>query len=74
METMQTVTTLITTVGFPITCCIAMGWYVKNQMENYRADIQALNSRHADEVKQLTETINNNTLALQHLCDKLGVN
>ena len=52
---------MIMNVGFPIVMCGAMAWYVK-----YISD------KHQEEMKQVTEALNNNTLALQKLCDKIG--
>lgn len=61
--------TLITTVGFPIVACGAMGWYVKHVSDQHREDMTHEREQHADEVKATTEAINNNTLALQKLTD-----
>ncbi len=66
------ITTLVTSVGFPIVMCGAMGWYVKYISDRHAAEVQQLNNQHNDEMKQVTEALNNNTLALQKLCDKLG--
>lgn len=52
------VTTLITTVGFPIAMCIVMGWYIREQQKVHR-----------DETKELSEAVANNTLVLQKLVD-----
>lgn len=52
---------LISSLGFPIACCIAMFW------QNNR-----LNERHKEETTKLNEAINNNTIALNHLIDKIG--
>ena len=52
---------LISSLGFPIACCIAMFW------QNNR-----MNENHKEEVTKLNEAINNNTIALNHLIDKLG--
>lgn len=52
---------LISSLGFPIACCIAMFW------QNNK-----LNESHKEETTKLNETINNNTIALNHLIDKLG--
>jgi hypothetical protein len=52
---------LISSLGFPIACCIAMFW------QNNR-----LNERHKEETTKLNEAINNNTIALNHLIDRLG--
>ena len=61
----------ITTVGFPIAMCVAMGYYVKYITDKNRDEINKLNEKHCEKIKQITEALNNNTLALQHLCDTL---
>lgn len=52
----------ISTVGFPIACCIYL-IYVSKQNEE----------KHADEVEKLRQTVENNTKAMIKLCSKLGV-
>lgn len=52
----------IQSVGFPIVCCGTLFWYMAQQDE-----------KHDVEIRELTRTIQNNTLALTRLCDKLGV-
>ena len=66
------VLTAVTTVGFPIVCCGAMMYYVKYTTDKHREEIETLNTQHKDEMKEVTSAINNNTLALQKLCDKMG--
>lgn len=66
------ITQLITSVGFPIVMCIAMGWFIKDTTKKHREQITDINKMHKEEVKQISEAINNNTLALQHLTDTLG--
>ena len=66
------VLTAVTTVGFPIVCCGAMMYYVKYTTDKHREEIETLNTQHKDEMKEETNAINNNTLALQKLCDKMG--
>jgi len=62
---------LISSLGFPVVACIAMGWYVKLQTTNYREDVKQLQIQHKEEIASVTEALNNNTLVLQKLCDKL---
>ena len=57
----QTITTIITTVGFPIAVCIICFWYINKQTET-----------HKEETKALTDAVNNNNILLQRLLDKLG--
>lgn len=68
---MSDVMTMITTVGFPIVACLFMGWYVKYQTDNYRSEVKDMQKEHKDEINKVTEALQNNTLALQKLCDKL---
>lgn len=65
----QDLITLITTVGFPIVACGAMGWFVKDQTEKHRADMTTERASHQNEVATLAEVIHNNTLAIQKLTD-----
>ena len=68
---MDTWVQIITSVGFPIFACLAMGYYVFRQIDNYRNDIKELQSEHKEEISKMTEALNNNTMALQRLVDKL---
>lgn len=56
----QTITTLIGSLGFPIAACIA-GFSMLNKERE----------EHKQEMAQLTEAINNNTIALEALKGKL---
>lgn len=68
---MNDIVTLISTVGFPIAACVAMGFYVKYQMDHYEKQIDEIIKEHKEEMKEVTTAINNNTVALTKLCDKL---
>lgn len=58
---MQTATTLISTVGFPIVVCLICFWYINKQQE-----------QHKEETDKLAEALNNNTLVMQKLVDRLA--
>jgi len=60
-------TQLISSVGFPIACCIFMGWYVKYTTDKHREELADLNNQHRIEMSNMTEAINNNTVALTEL-------
>jgi len=62
---------IISSLGFPIGACVGMAIYVKTQTENYRSDVKDIQKEHKEEIAKVTEALNNNTLALQKLCDKL---
>ena len=71
MSNIATITTLISTYGFPIVMCCAMAWYVKYMTDKNREMIEKINEQHKQEMFEVTEALNNNTLALQKLTDKL---
>lgn len=65
------IVTLVGSLGFPIVACIGLGWYVKYQTDNNNKEVSEMRKEHQDEINKVTEALNNNTLALQRLCDKL---
>lgn len=54
------VQSLISNLGFPIACVIAMFWMMCREMENHR-----------EEMQKVTEALNNNTLAITELRDMM---
>ena len=82
---MQDFVTLIQSVGFPIAVAIAMFIMLQNEQKNHKQESQetrdTMNSMKLDFSEALhnqeaktTEAINNNTLVLQKLLDKLEEN
>lgn len=53
MQTVQTLQTLVGSVGFPIVACAALFW------SNHQ-----MGKRHRDEIKELTDVMERNTEAL----------
>ena len=66
---------LISTLGFPIVACICMALYVRETTKANREDTKALNEQHSKEMlafkDEIKEALNNNTIALTKLCEKL---
>lgn len=60
---MNEIISAISSVGFPIVCCIILFYYINKQTEV-----------HKEEIAQLTAVINQNTIALTKLTDKLDGN
>lgn len=52
--------TLISTLGFPIGMCLIMCYYINKTGDS-----------HKEETAKFAEALNNNTVVLQKLCDKL---
>lgn len=68
----NTIVSIITSVGFPIFSCLALGWFVYYQTNQNAKQLDQIRQEHKEEVKSLAECIQNNTLALQKLIDKIG--
>jgi hypothetical protein len=71
MEQLQMILQAISTVGFPIACCIAVAVFVKYITDKNREEVAKLNEDHKKEMSEVTQALNNNTLALQSLTDHL---
>lgn len=63
------IATLIGQYVFPIVACVAMGWYVKDQGDKWRDQLNEVMKQHREEVKEITSAITNNTLVIQRLVD-----
>lgn len=61
--------------AFPIVACIFMAVYVKDMSKSNREDTKALNEQHTKEMNafkdEIKEALNNNTIALTRLCERL---
>lgn len=72
---METWIQLVSSLGFPIFACIYMAVYVREQTKANREDVKELNAQHSKEMNafkdEIKEALNNNTIALTKLCDKL---
>lgn len=79
---MQDILTIIQTVGFPIAVAIAMFVMLQNEQKAHREESEKLtetitdlkitfNSAITDQERSITEAINNNTLVIQKLLDKM---
>ena len=66
---------LIGSYCFPIVACVFMFKYLTNVSKENRQDILKLNEQHHAEMIELkdefSKAINNNTIALTKLCEKL---
>ena len=68
---MNEIVQVISAVGFPIVAAIGCGYFVKWQYSENQKQVEEMRKEHKAEVSKMTEALNNNTLALQKLIDKL---
>ena len=62
---------IISAVGFPIVAAVGCAYFVKWQYEQNQKQNEEIRKEHKEEVAKMTEALNNNTLALQQLIDKI---
>ena len=79
----DTIVTLVSSLGFPICCCVALGYFIVKYMskvvdqleadrKDYKEQLEAERKEHKLEVDNLAKVIENNTLVLQKILTKLG--
>lgn len=79
---MQDVITIIQTVGFPIACAVAMFLMLQSEQKAHKEESEkmaatitemkiAFNDAIHDQENHIAEAINNNTIVIQKLLDKL---
>ena len=79
---METVVQLIQTVGFPIACAVAMFIMLNNEQKAHKEESQQLTTTITDlkisfsdainqQKSEMVNAINNNTLVIQKLLDRM---
>lgn len=68
---MNDIVSIISAVGFPIVAAVGCGYFVKWQYEQNQKQIEAMRTEHKEEVQNMTKAIENNTLALTRLIEKI---
>lgn len=63
------VITLINSLGLPTVVACASMWYVKYREDKNDQKIERMTEEHKEEMTDITNALNNNTLALQRICD-----
>ena len=83
METANLIISVIQQLGFPVAVAILAFWYIKYRedkndekmehlRESYEQEQRETRQLHKDETMKLTEAINNNTLIITKLYERLG--
>jgi len=64
---------IIQTVGFPIACCVFLGFFIKKQNDEYREDVKAITDKYEVSIDKFSKAIDRNTRILTALESKIGV-
>lgn len=68
---MNDIAQIISAIGFPIVAAVGCAYFVKWQYEQNQKQIEDMRKEHKEEVANMTKAIENNTLALTRLIEKL---
>lgn len=61
----------ISIVGFPIVACIGACFFIKYQFDSFNNQMENTRKEHKEEIKALQTSLENNTIALTRLIEKL---
>lgn len=72
MEVMQTIVEIISNVGVPVGLLIGCFWLLNKEREDHKDEVNKLRDQFADTTREIVNAINNNTLVMQSIRDKLN--
>ena len=72
MDTLNAITTLLGNGFFPILICGVLLWYIYKKEAQTREAMKEMNANHKEEISELRKSIDNNTIVVQKLVDKIG--
>lgn len=62
---------IVVNYGVPMICLAVVSWFCYDQLEKARQDRKEMEEKHKQEVDGMTKALENNTLVLNKLVDKL---
>ena len=68
---MNDIVQISSAVGFPIVAAVGCAYFVKWQYEQNNKQLESMRQEHKEEVANMTKAIENNTLALTRLIEKI---
>lgn len=63
---------VVQSIGFPIVMCGAMGWFVFYMFNKNNEQVQKIQEQHQEEIQELQQAIDNNTIALTKVIDAIN--
>lgn len=68
---MNEIVQIISTLGFPIAMCVGACFFIKYQFDTSNRQMEEMRKEHKEEVANMSKAIENNTIALTRLIEKL---
>ena len=71
---MQDVITIIQTLGFPIACVVAMFAMWQSEVKAHDSEMEKMRETMESQSKATVEALNNNTIILTRIMERIGEN
>ena len=68
---MNDIASIISAIGFPIVAAVGCAYFVKWQYEQNQKQLEEMRKEHKEEVTNMTRAIENNTIALTRIIEKI---
>ena len=68
---MEIILQVIESVGFPIACCVFLGYFIKKQSDEYREDVKDITEKYNEAIKDFRKALERNTIVLSAIDKKL---
>lgn len=68
---MEIILQVIQSVGFPIACCVFLGYFIKKQSDEYREDVKDITEKYNEAIKDFRKALERNTIVLSAIDKKL---
>lgn len=69
---LETLLNAIQTFGISVVMCLLMAWFVKYMFDKFLSLLETEKESHKNEVTMLKDALNNNTVALTKVAERLG--
>lgn len=68
---MEEMAQIVSSLGFPIAMVLILMYYIKYTIDKFNDQIYIINDKHQNEISSIIEALNNNTIVLTKLTERL---
>lgn len=68
----ETILNAVQTLGISVVMCLLMAWFVKYMFDKFISLLEEEKKAHKEEVNTLKDALNNNTVALTKVAERMG--
>lgn len=72
MEIIEAFSQIVSNLGVPVGCLCMAFWLLNKERVDHKAEVDALRQQTLTDNKSMIDAVNNNTIALQRLLEKLS--